>query len=237
MPDMLTAKDLQDLLHIDRSTVYRMAEDGRLPALKVGRQWRFYPGQIDTWLGQQGQALDRLAPAVADLTQELPLACVQLIQDTFAELLGVMLLVTDMQGNPVTQISHPCGLYEALLPNSLEKCREQWRALADAIELKPRFEVSHLGLLCIWGLIRDGAQLKGVLVMGGIAPSVWPPTPAQIERISAELGVSPQCFAPHSAEVYRLNDAQKLQAQTYVQRIADIFSHILRERKLALQGA
>ena len=34
----LTTKDLQDLIRVDKSTIYRMAEDGRIPAVKVGRQ-------------------------------------------------------------------------------------------------------------------------------------------------------------------------------------------------------
>lgn len=48
--EMLTAKDIQDLLQIDRSTVYRLAEAGRLLAIKVGRQWRFPADQFDNWL-------------------------------------------------------------------------------------------------------------------------------------------------------------------------------------------
>src|SRR5450756_2460437 len=39
--DLLTAEQVEYLLEVDKSTVYRMAEDGRLPAIKVGRQWRF----------------------------------------------------------------------------------------------------------------------------------------------------------------------------------------------------
>ena len=35
------AEQVSEMLGIDRSTVYRMAENGRLPAMKVGRQWRF----------------------------------------------------------------------------------------------------------------------------------------------------------------------------------------------------
>ena len=45
--DMLTAREVQDLLQVDRSTIYRMAEDGRLPAVKVGKQWRFPPEEIN----------------------------------------------------------------------------------------------------------------------------------------------------------------------------------------------
>ena len=40
-PNLLTAQQVQQMLEVDRSTIYRMAEDGRLPAIKVGRQWRF----------------------------------------------------------------------------------------------------------------------------------------------------------------------------------------------------
>ena len=39
--DLLTAKQVQNTLHVDATTIYRMAADGRLPAVKVGRQWRF----------------------------------------------------------------------------------------------------------------------------------------------------------------------------------------------------
>ena len=53
MSQMLTAKEIQSLLDVDRSTVYRMAEDGRLPAIKVGRQWRFPAQKIEDWLGEQ----------------------------------------------------------------------------------------------------------------------------------------------------------------------------------------
>ena len=38
MSGLLTTQQLQELIRVDRSTIYRMAEDGRLPAVKVGRQ-------------------------------------------------------------------------------------------------------------------------------------------------------------------------------------------------------
>ncbi len=52
MTDLLTTKELQAILHVDRTTIYRMAESGRLPAVKVGDQWRFPRQQIDGWLRQ-----------------------------------------------------------------------------------------------------------------------------------------------------------------------------------------
>ena len=53
MSTLLTAKDVQEILLVDRSTVYRMAEDGRIPAVKVGRQWRFDSAEIHTLLGNK----------------------------------------------------------------------------------------------------------------------------------------------------------------------------------------
>jgi excisionase family DNA binding protein len=119
MSEMLTAKDMQALLHVDRSTIYRMAESGRLPAIKVGRQWRFPADQVDSWfqmgitapsptaevssVSNGGTVTDLSGPA-DELAALLPLECVELIQNSFAELLGVMLVVTDMDGHPITRI-------------------------------------------------------------------------------------------------------------------------------------
>ena len=49
MPDMLTAKDMQELLKVDRSTIYRMAEAGRMQAIKVGKKLRFPEDQLALW--------------------------------------------------------------------------------------------------------------------------------------------------------------------------------------------
>ncbi|MFN2322611.1 MAG: helix-turn-helix domain-containing protein [Trueperaceae bacterium] len=45
-PPLMTAAAVGRLLGVDTSTVYRMASDGRLPALRVGRQWRFAAEQV-----------------------------------------------------------------------------------------------------------------------------------------------------------------------------------------------
>ncbi len=97
MPELLTAKDLQTLLQVDRSTIYRMAEAKRLPAIKVGKQWRFPADRIESWL--QGQTVNLIRGSVPapngtgeSLASRLPLACVQLIQDTLAQALGAMIV-------------------------------------------------------------------------------------------------------------------------------------------------
>ena len=74
----------------------------------------------------------------------------------FADILGVMMVVTDMQGNPVTRLSNPCGFYTALTqdPQAVAHCLRTWQDLAADPSLAPRFASSEMGLLCARGLIR-----------------------------------------------------------------------------------
>lgn len=50
-PDsVLTITELSKYLKISRSTLYKLAQEGKLPAQKVGRHWRFHRQAIDRWL-------------------------------------------------------------------------------------------------------------------------------------------------------------------------------------------
>ena len=53
-PDaVLTIGELSKYLKISRSTLYKLAQEGKLPSQKVGRHWRFHRDAIDRWLGQR----------------------------------------------------------------------------------------------------------------------------------------------------------------------------------------
>lgn len=52
--DVLTIDELARYLRIPKSTLYKLAQESRIPGQKVGRQWRFSRGAIDRWLDQQG---------------------------------------------------------------------------------------------------------------------------------------------------------------------------------------
>jgi len=51
---VMTIDDLSDYLRISRSTLYKLAQEGRVPCRKVGRHWRFRKEAIDRWLEQGG---------------------------------------------------------------------------------------------------------------------------------------------------------------------------------------
>lgn len=46
----LTVLEAAKYLKLGRSTVYRLANEGKLPAHKFGRQWRFDAAELDEWM-------------------------------------------------------------------------------------------------------------------------------------------------------------------------------------------
>ena len=61
----LTTDEVLDYLHVNLRTVYRLIKAGKIPAVRVGRQWRFRKTDIDAWLVSQ-QAAD--ASATSDFS-------------------------------------------------------------------------------------------------------------------------------------------------------------------------
>jgi excisionase family DNA binding protein len=46
----LTTDEVLDYLQVNLRTVYRLIKAGKIPAVRVGRQWRFRKRDIDAWL-------------------------------------------------------------------------------------------------------------------------------------------------------------------------------------------
>ncbi len=52
MAKLMTLQEVADYLRVTKKTIYRLLRQGRIPAVKVGQQWRFYKVSIDEWLHQ-----------------------------------------------------------------------------------------------------------------------------------------------------------------------------------------
>jgi len=50
---VMTITELAEYLKVSRSTLYKLAQEGKLPGQKVGRHWRFHKALIDQWLGEK----------------------------------------------------------------------------------------------------------------------------------------------------------------------------------------
>jgi excisionase family DNA binding protein len=61
----LTTEEVLEYLQVNLRTVYRLIKAGKIPAVRVGRQWRFRKRDIDAWLESQRPRNVRPAPAPA----------------------------------------------------------------------------------------------------------------------------------------------------------------------------
>lgn len=50
---VLTIDELAVYLKLAKSTMYKLAQEGKIPGQKVGRHWRFHKVVIDRWLGNE----------------------------------------------------------------------------------------------------------------------------------------------------------------------------------------
>lgn len=53
---VLTIREVAEILKLAEKTVYSMAQDGELPAFKVRGQWRLRRVDFDGWMAKQASA-------------------------------------------------------------------------------------------------------------------------------------------------------------------------------------
>lgn len=52
----LTVEEVARHFGVNRTTIYRLAQRGTLPGLKVGNQWRFSEKMLEAWAAEQVSA-------------------------------------------------------------------------------------------------------------------------------------------------------------------------------------
>ena len=64
--EILTAQEVADYLSVHLLTVHRYAREGKIPAFKIGTDWRFHKKYIERWIREklaynlQGKERDKL---------------------------------------------------------------------------------------------------------------------------------------------------------------------------------
>ena len=66
----LTTEEVLEYLQVNLRTVYRLIKAGRIPAVRVGRQWRFRKADLDAWLDGQRRGGRVSATAAAPVSLE-----------------------------------------------------------------------------------------------------------------------------------------------------------------------
>ncbi len=51
--EVLGIEDVANLLKVNKWTIYRLVKEGKIPAFKVGKQWRFKRDTLERWMERQ----------------------------------------------------------------------------------------------------------------------------------------------------------------------------------------
>lgn len=235
--DLLTTRQLQELLQVDRITIYRMLNDGRLHGFKVGGQWRFSRQEIETWLREQRIHLgvaEELSPTgeiATPSSKVLSISCVQAIQDICAEALNVAAVTIDPDGTLLTGISNSCDFCDLILSSDegQRHCAAAWRALGNG-----RAHRCHAGLLCVCAPIEVGGKLVAItsgcqfaVRTVGDGDQMWA---ANLSALAADLGLSEDDLQAAAGTVRLVPEGYVLRVTRLFQRIADTLSELGEER-------
>ncbi|MBI5302494.1 MAG: PocR ligand-binding domain-containing protein [Chloroflexi bacterium] len=241
MDDLLTTKQLMGLLSVDRTTIYRMLNDGRLPAVRVGGQWRFPRQAIEKWLGEQQEpaATDSGAsiapPTTPHATIEvLPVYCLQPIQEVFAQTSDVGAITTDLNGKPLTPVSNSCAMCNLILATEKgrARCAASWEKLADQAEKQPRLEKCHAGLTYARGRIVVQDEFIAMFFVGQFVVDDPKPLRAKthLAQVARACDVDPKELTRAAQNIRVLEKTRAERLLHLLQMVADTYSHIGEER-------
>ncbi len=165
MEDLLTTRQVLEYLKVDRITVYRMLNDGRLKGIKIGQHWRFQRREVERLLNGEPAVLEVVKP---DPKANFPTHCVQTIQDLFSDVGQVNALTVDTQGEPLTEVTGACSFCELIQrsPEGLKACQAAWQMAASGTNQEKQMHTCHAGLQYVFAPIVSDGELVGTFLAG-----------------------------------------------------------------------
>lgn len=232
MEELLTAKQVQERLQVDRTTIYRMLKDGRLQGVKVGQQWRFPRLEVEALLSGTPVPPSRETPRLSH--DVLPIHCLQAVQDVSAETVEVGAIITDDAGNPLTQISNSCRFCDLILSteSGQQACINSWRKLANQHEKLPQFFTCHAG----FQYARARIEVDGVVAAMFIAGQFFTESPepakrkAEIQTLARQHGLDETELAAADRERHVLSTSKQAKISQWLEKLARTFTIISLER-------
>ncbi len=223
MTDLLTTRQIQDILKVDRITIYRMLNDGRLKGVKVGSQWRFTTTAVERLLSGRGQAEE----AATEPASIFPVHCVQAIQNLFSGVSRMSGLVLDTTGEPVTEFSAQAELSREVMlsPNGMLAYQAAWRAFA----AQPMdVFVCPAGLFSVAAPITARGAITGWILVGQVFRDAAAVRNA--ERLAVQYGLDTEQIATAASSAAVVTDGQWKVMKDWAIQTAQAIESILQER-------
>ena len=58
-PNLLTLDELASYLRMQKVTIYKHVQEGKVPGFKIGSKWRFKKTSIDKWIAKKEKSSDK----------------------------------------------------------------------------------------------------------------------------------------------------------------------------------
>ena len=231
MKAMYTTKQLEDLLKIDRITIYRMLNDKRLNGVKVGGQWRFSQNEIDRLLGEEKVAEDAAIESVSDF----PTGCMQDIQDMFAGIIGIGAITFTLHGVSLTQPTFSNPFCEMILSSEegSKACKQSW---FEKNSTSSDFQKCHAGLCYRRTAIFSNNTPIAWLIAGQfyLMPPQEEKRKKEIEKLAETYHIPTQELLDGSKKIPVLTEQQKNQIQQWTPKVAENVESLICERSQLL---
>ena len=231
MDDLLTAKQVQEILNIDRTTVYRMLKDGRLNGIKIGRHWRFPKEHIFSVIKgkpSSGYGSDELNLG------SFPVHCIQGLQNVFAEIAGLGSVTTDQNGNEITRLSNSCAFCRHIQssPEGLAACRASWLAITETTEKEEDFFVCHAGLYYTRAQMRSSNGKDYFLIAGQFFPGQTEKdqSASNIKDIAVRYKIDAERLRKNFQSIPVLSKKAKIHLNRWMEQVAQTLVSLMSER-------
>lgn len=227
MVDLLTTRQVQERLKVDRITIYRMLNDGRLKGVKIGQQWRFSETEIERLLS------GGVAAEPEKSTGAFPTHCVQHIQDLLVGIGRMGAVVVDNEGEPLTEVSVACQLCRWMTenPEARVACRKSWRVAAEEAE-RVDMHTCHAGLQYIHAPIHDGGKKIGYVLLGQVYLQSENEHSAgnAIRNLVARFPAHARNLIEAASQVQRVDDFKQSSIKDWPEKASRAIEAILSER-------
>lgn len=230
MTDLLTTRQVQERLKVDRITIYRMLQDGRLKGIKIGQQWRFPEPEIDRFLSSgtlsaEPEAVSNGGPVM------FPTHCVQTVQNLLVEIGQLGAVVVDLNGEPLTEATPACAFCRLMLqnPETRQACQASWHT---GVQSGAGAFTCHAGLQYQSAPVQDGGEVIGYILVGQayIQPINDHDASNAIQKLIARYNINAGVLIEATAQIPHISSEQLTTIQNWPARAGAAIEAILRER-------
>ena len=235
MAEYITAKQVIEILKIDRTTLYRMLKEDRLKGVKIGSQWRFSLEEITALI--EGKTIEQI-PQTEPPKEILPINCIQPIQEVFSDIMDVAALTTDNEGNPITEISNECSFCHMILSSEKGKkaCLNSWKKLKFSNKGRPVFNTCHAGLKYSGANINvDGVEAAKLITGQYYVSKPKDDQDIKIKSLATKYDLDFTELLKASKKINIIDDKMQSVMGKWLLKIAGSFEHMAEERKELLK--